>query len=215
MEQFDYQTEMELVRRLVDEHNLGKGDDAASNILRQNPHDIDAMIEKITLWFTWGAMEPAEDAVYMVHQLAPESAADLFAQAAGDPGLTSEEKIQLFTRAIEKEPAFERAMFALGKIYFEEKQYERAVQALDQALALAPRHSIALFYAGKAKSLLGDYEGAARNLSDFIKIPGFTDRLVTFSTLAHCFLQLTIQELKRERERSSNAALYEPDEPEF
>jgi len=193
-------SQLALIRKYVDAHDLGEGSELADRLLDVDPGNIDAMVEKITLWFTCGTPDVVSEDGARIHELAPGSAADLFAQVMAQSEGIPPNSIELLDQALKIDPSFERAWFAKGYILVEDQQYQQAVEALDRALLLNPLHAIALYKAGLAKHSLGDYWGAVKNLTTYTMQPGFCDRLRVFITLADCFTRLSEQEIRNEQE---------------
>ncbi len=71
-----------------------------------------------------------------------------------------DESIALARRAVEIDPLATGAHRQLGVTYFQARQYENAVAAYDNALALAPGHQVALHYLAQALSMLGRHDEA-------------------------------------------------------
>jgi tetratricopeptide (TPR) repeat protein len=183
------------LRRFVNNHNLQDGFQTADRILAADPGNIAAMLEKITLWFSAGLPELVIEEGEMIHQLAPGSAADLFAQAAAGENAPPDHALDLLDLALQLDPAFERAWYVRGQILYESSEYEDAAEALRQALALEPEHAMALFYLGFALHKLGKYLDAGASLVHYTQTPDFCNKTMVYTTLAQGYLRLAQQEL--------------------
>lgn len=67
-----------------------------------------------------------------------------------------------FKDQVEKNPFDHRARFMLGLYYLQTKQFDLAVQTLEEAVKLAPNKQIALIYLAKAYLFKGDIANAAQ-----------------------------------------------------
>ena len=92
---------------------------------------------------------------------APAARLDAFENyVRGVVATSSEEKINRFREAVRISPNYNRALLALGKTCFAERQYEQAISALARVPQSDPTSREANFYLGLAAYYRGDFERA-------------------------------------------------------
>jgi tetratricopeptide (TPR) repeat protein len=144
----------------------GRGPEAvegARAIVASAPDDADA-------WFTLGLAQSEPDVngalktFQHVLDLAPRHALARYNLALILKRIDrTSEAIDELTRAVAIEPRPE-AYYALGVIYWQQGEVERAVQALRAALAAEPRYADAYYTLGAVLAARHDWKGAAASL---------------------------------------------------
>ncbi|WP_167618864.1 tetratricopeptide repeat protein [Maribellus sediminis] len=80
------------------------------------------------------------------------------------------EAVQVYTRGINRDPAYYKLYSNLGKLYFEQGQKEKAIEEFNKCLSIKPDHITALVNRAAAYGSMGDYEKARVDLDMALKI---------------------------------------------
>ena len=85
-----------------------------------------------------------------------------------------EEAIQIIKAIIAKDPEINDAYFALGNIYFKQRNFETAIAAFKQALERKPDDSFCVINIANSYQMMGKPDEAERFIIDYLK-KGFSD----------------------------------------
>jgi predicted Zn-dependent protease len=87
-----------------------------------------------------------------------------------------QEAIGHFLKALEKKALNPYILGELGRVYFQEGAYDKALRLLESAVGMGPADPDAMFFLGRTRLELGQYEKAADILGKLVeKNPDFTD----------------------------------------
>ena len=89
-------------------------------------------------------------------------------QAALDAGDTAQ-AITMLQKAIGLDSRYHYNYYILGRIYYNQEQYEKAKKEFETALDKKGKHYESLYYLGLTQLQLGDIEGAKKSMSEGVK----------------------------------------------
>lgn len=186
------------LRQAVNEHNESQCKALIELLAVEDPDNIEGLIETIAYDEDFISEMYIGDAIDRIHQLAPHSAADLYAQAI-NTGFNDVSAIALLTQAIQMQPDFERVLFSRGRIHYFQHNYGMAIDDMEAALRITPNHAQAMYFAGMASYESKKYAKAAKHLMAYVHFPGFSDRYRVLKALAECFEKLAEHQLEQYR----------------
>jgi len=115
--------------------------------LEQSPANINLWKERAQIYYYLSTLDnqyfqSTIDSLNQIQKLAPTDARNYYTigQFLEVAQLTTE-SIPYYQRAIELKPNYDHAYFALGKIYFNQKEYQLAKENLNQTLKYAPNNT--------------------------------------------------------------------------
>ena len=123
---------------------------------------------------------------------------------------TSAEKVVHLREATRLNPTYDEAWLQLGKTYFEQRQYDPAIQALDHVTQANPAAREANFYIGLAAYALGDF---SRAQSAFAFVSARLPLTEVENNLGVVAAKLGDQ--KKAIERFQRSALQDPSDPDY
>ena len=99
--------------------------------------------------------------------------------------------------AVDKDPNFVEAWTMLGYIYTEEKEYDKAIDAFNKALAINPNFYRGNFYSvADLQMTVGKYEDAKKNFEEYLKSPKKDSLLNALSVLNLKKCEFAIEAMK-------------------
>lgn len=107
--------------------------------------------------------------------------------------------LELFDKAIEKDPNFWEAHVFAGEFAEMLGDYDVAIDHYRKAIAINPRHSSTgstYFYLANLEQAVGDYESAIKNLDLFEKFPNANQELLNKGYLIRANCEFAIESLK-------------------
>ena len=181
------------VDRTVLEEKVGVPDHRAALAMPQQSADMTASVSETSIQTASKAapqmlkQEPVEKVVELKKKNAPVNQMPTVAASPSlvkTPSPEAKPKMQnkspseaMMRKAVEADPKNARAHFNLGKIYTRAKEYDRAIEAYQNTIALDPNLSDAIFNLGFIHATTGRYKDAERFFARVVQLkPSYLDK---------------------------------------
>ena len=138
--------------------------------LQHDPESVYLKTRMARLYFSRGEMGAAIATLSQIDDDTVEEVSSLTQMAkiyegAGQP----QRALDLYDRAIERDPEIAQTYRSKGILLFTLKRYEEAKGTLERSTQLAPQSLVGYFYLGKIHEKVGDYSRAEEQFKEAIK----------------------------------------------
>ena len=207
-----------LSRYILKLSQVDKGSDRASNLfqtlLEQHPEDTEIKMMYASLLAAQNKPEEAKFQIQLVTEMEPDNAGawqqllNLSLKAEDIP-----EVIRICTRCMELFPEAPEYYFYLGIAYYQQKEYEKALEAYREGIEIIPAENSPLksdFYGqmGDIYYQMDQMDNAFASYDEALK---YNDKNVAVLNNYSYFLSLSKKDLKRAERMSAQCIKLEPD----